>query len=109
MFPATIRPPRQLSARQEDWFVSMISTDPTNPRFTLGTTGVFQGAARFFSTIVDLPKGAMASNYKSDGTITLVLPKSLFQSKAVCSGTCGPMNPGQAINITLGSVRFSPP
>src|SRR5437588_1901237 len=91
---------------QEDWFVSMISTDPTNPRFTYGTTGVPQNAARFFSTIGDLPA---SSNYKPDGTITLVLPKTLFQSKAVCTGTCGPLNPGQAINITLGSVRFSPP
>ncbi|MFN2623297.1 MAG: PKD domain-containing protein [Chthoniobacterales bacterium] len=94
---------------QEDWFVSMISTDPTNPRFTLGTTGVPQNAARFFSTIVDLPTGPTASHYNADGTITMVLPKSLFQSKAVCTGTCGSMNPGQAINITLGSVRFSPP
>ena len=94
---------------QEDWFVSMISTDPTNPRFTYGTTGVFQGAARFFTTVGDLPAGSSASNYQPDGTITLVLPKSLFQSKAVCTGTCGPLNPSQAINITLGSVRFSPP
>jgi photosystem II stability/assembly factor-like uncharacterized protein len=94
---------------QEDWFVSMISTDPTNPRFTLGTTGVPQNAARFFTTIVDLPTGPTASHYNPDGTITMVLPKSLFQSKAVCTGTCGALRPGQAINITLGSVRFSPP
>jgi photosystem II stability/assembly factor-like uncharacterized protein len=94
---------------QEDWFVSMISTDPTNPRFTLGTTGVFQGAARFFTTITDLPTGPNASHFNADGTITMVLPKSLFQSKAVCTGTCGALTTGQAINITLGSVRFSPP
>jgi hypothetical protein len=94
---------------QEDWFVSMISTDPTNPRFTLGTTGVPQNAARFFSTVTDLPTGPTASHYNADGTITMVLPKSLFQSKAVCTGTCGPMSAGQAINISLGSVRFSPP
>jgi PKD domain-containing protein len=94
---------------QEDWFVSMISTDPTNPRFTLGTTGVPQNAARFFTTITDLPTGPNASHYNADGTITMVLPKNLFQSKAVCTGGCGPMNAGLAINITLGSVRFSPP
>ena len=91
---------------QEDWFVSMISTDPTNPRFTLGTTGVFQGAARFFTTVADLDP---ASNYKPDGTITLVLPKELLRSKAVCTGQCAAFNTGQAINISLGSVRFSPP
>jgi PKD domain len=91
---------------QEDWFVSMISTDPTNPRFTLGTTGVPQNAARFFTTIADLPA---TSNYKPDGTITLVLPKSLLQSKAVCTGQCAPFSTGQAINVSLGSVRFSPP
>ena len=38
---------------QEDWFVSMISDMPT-PRFTYGTTGVFQGAARFFTTVGNL-------------------------------------------------------
>jgi hypothetical protein len=91
---------------QEDWFVSMISTDPTNPRFTYGTTGVFQGAARFFTTVGDLPA---TSNYKPDGTITLVLPKELFRSKAICTGQCAPLNTGQAINISLGSVRASPP
>ena len=102
-------PPAPVVGAQEDWFVSMISTDPTNPRFTLGTTGVPQNAARFFSTVVDLPTGPNASHYNADGTITMVLPKSLLQSKAVCTAACGPMNPGQAINITLGSVRFSPP
>jgi hypothetical protein len=91
---------------QEDWFVSMISSDGAAPAFTYGTTGVFQGAARFFSTIGNLNA---SSNYNVDGTITLVLPKSTFQSHAVCTGTCGPLNPGIPINITLGSVRFSPP
>jgi hypothetical protein len=91
---------------QEDWFVSMISSDNAAPRFTYGTTGVFQGAARFFSTIGDL---AASSNYNVDGTITLVLPKELFRSKAVCTGTCGPLNPGLPVNIALASVRFSPP
>ncbi|MEY2565283.1 MAG: hypothetical protein QOH88_3476 [Verrucomicrobiota bacterium] len=91
---------------QEDWFVSMISADGVAPRFTYGTTGVFQGAARFFSTIGDLHP---SSNYNPDGTITLVLPKELFRSKAVCAGACNPLAPGQAISIALGSVRLSPP
>lgn len=91
---------------QEDWFVSMISSDNAAPTFTYGTTGVFQGAARFFTTVGNLDP---ASNYKADGTITLVLPKETFRSKAVCTGACGPMNPGQAISLSLGSVRFSPP
>lgn len=94
---------------QEDWFVSMISTDPTAPRFTYGTTGVFQGAARFFSTIGDLPTGPTASHFNADGTITMVLPKALFQSKAVCSGACPALAPNTPINVALGSVRFSPP
>lgn len=92
---------------QEDWFVSMISSDAnTAPRFTYGTTGVFQGAARFFSTIGDL---APTSTYNADGTITMVLPKETFRSHAVCTGTCAPLGPGKAISITLGSVRLSPP
>jgi PKD repeat protein len=84
----------------------MISSDGAAPKFTCGTTGVFQGAARFFSTIGDL---SPASNYNPDGTITMVLPKELFRSKAVCSGTCPALAPGQAISIALGSVRASPP
>ena len=91
---------------QEDWFVSMISSQGAAPKFTYGTTGVFQGAARFFSTIGDLHP---SSNYNVDGTITLVLPKTTFQSSAVCTGTCGPLNPGLAVSLALGSVRFSPP
>lgn len=91
---------------QEDWFVSMISSQGAEPKFTYGTTGVFQGAARFFSTIGDLHP---SSNYNADGTMTLVLPKETFRSSAVCTGACGPLNPGLAISLTLGSVRFSPP
>ena len=91
---------------QEDWFVSMISSDNAAPAFTYGSTGVFQGAARFFSTIGNLDG---SSKYDPDGTITLVLPKETFRSHAVCTGTCAPLAPGTAINITLGSVRFSPP
>jgi len=91
---------------QEDWFVSMISSDGAAPAFTYGTTGVPQNAARFFTTIGTLDG---ASNVQPDGTITLVLPKSALQSHAICTGTCGPLSPGQPINMTLGSVRFSPP
>ena len=91
---------------QEDWFVSMISSDNAAPAFTYGTTGVFQGAARFFSTIGNL---AGSSKYDVDGTITLVLPKETFRSHAVCTGTCAPLAPGTAVSIALGSVRFSPP
>ncbi|HEV2803827.1 MAG TPA: PKD domain-containing protein [Chthoniobacterales bacterium] len=90
---------------QEDWFVSMIS-DNAGPRFTYGTTGVFQGAARFFTTIGNLDA---KSNYNADGTITMVLPKALFQSKAVCTGGCPALAPNTPVNIALGSVRFSPP
>jgi PKD domain len=91
---------------QEDWFVSMISSDNAAPAFTYGTTGVFQGAARFFSTVGNLDP---SSKFDIDGTITLVLPKETFRSHAVCTGTCGPLNPGTAISIALGSVRLSPP
>jgi PKD repeat protein len=91
---------------QEDWFVSMISSQGVAPKFTYGTTGVFQGAARFFSTIGDLDP---SSNYNADGTITLVLPKETFRSHAVCTGQCAPLAAGVPISIALGSVRFSPP
>jgi PKD repeat protein len=99
-------PPSPLLGAQEDWFVSMISSDGAAPTFTYGTTGVFQGAARFFTTVGSLDP---ASRFNADGTITLVLPKETLRSHAVCTGGCGPLNPGQAINLTLGSVRFSPP
>src|SRR6266545_232330 len=99
-------PASPLLGPQEDWFVSMISSDGAAPTFTYGTTGVFQGAARFFTTVGNLDP---ASKFNADGTITLVLPKETLRSHAVCSGTCGPLNPGQAINLSLGSVRFSPP
>jgi PKD repeat protein len=99
-------PASPLLGPQEDWFVSMISSDGAAPTFTYGTTGVFQGAARFFTTVGNLDPG---SNFNADGTITLILPKETLRSHAVCSGTCGPLNPGQVINLTLGSVRFSPP
>jgi PKD repeat protein len=99
-------PDAPIVGAQEDWFVSMISSQGAEPKFTYGTTGVFQGASRFFTTIGDLDP---SSNYNADGTITLVLPKETFRSHAVCTGTCGPLNPGLGISLSLGSVRFSPP
>src|SRR4051812_12963709 len=87
---------------QEDWFVSMLSTDNAAPTFTYGTTGVFQGAARFFSTIGNLDP---SRNYSAAGTIALVLPKETFRPPPVCTGPCPALNPGTAISITLGSVR----
>lgn len=99
-------PPSPLLGAQEDWFVSMISSDGAAPAFTYGTTGVFQGAARFFTTVGSLDP---ASRFDADGTITLVLPKETLRSHAVCTGGCGALRPGQAISLTLGSVRFSPP
>ena len=96
---------------QEDWFVSMITSDNSVETFTYGTTGAFtpQGAsvpARFFTTIGNLDA---ASTFTSDGTITLILNKSDIQSHGICTGTCGPLQPGQAININLASVRAAPP
>ena len=81
---------------QEDWHVSMVTSDGASPTFTYGTTGVFQGAARFFVTLGNLDP---ASNVQPDGTITLVLPKSVFPN----------IQPGTAINVSLGSVRATAP
>jgi len=99
-------PAAPIVGAQEDWFVSMISADNAAPAFTYGTTGVFQGAARFFTTVGNLDP---SSTYSTDGTITMVLPKETFRSHAVCGGTCAPLAPGTAISIALGSVRLSPP
>src|SRR5205085_4393785 len=65
-----------------------------------------QGAARFFVT---LSKLEAASTVSPDGTITLVLPKSVIQQNAVCPGTCPPLAAGQAINVSLASVRATAP
>jgi PKD repeat protein len=81
---------------QEDWFVSMVSSDGAAPAFTYGSTGVTQSLARFFTTIGNIDS---ASNATPDGTITLVLPKSAI----------GNPQPGDVISITLGSVRVSGP
>lgn len=99
-------PAAPIVGAQEDWFVSMLSSDNAAPTFTYGTTGVFQGAARFFSTIGNLDG---SSKYNADGTITMVLPKSTFTSHAVCGGACPALAPNTPINIALGSVRLSPP
>src|SRR5581483_6543842 len=86
------------------------SVDPTKGPildYTFGTTGVFQGAARFFVTLGKLDG---ASTVSPDGTITLVLPKSAIQQNAICpGGTCPPLATGQAINISLASVRATAP
>ncbi|MFN2533563.1 MAG: hypothetical protein ABR555_19960, partial [Pyrinomonadaceae bacterium] len=50
---------------QEDWFVSMVTSDGVAPTFTYGTTGVFQGASRVFTTLGNLDPG---SNVTADGT-----------------------------------------
>src|SRR5205085_691112 len=89
-------PPDAAGNAQEDWFVSMVSSDGASPTFTYGTTGVPQNAARFFTTIGNLDP---ASNASPDGTITLVLPKSAI----------GNPQPGDSINISLASVRASGP
>jgi hypothetical protein len=100
-------PPSTVLGAQEDWFVSMTSSDGAAPTFTFGTTGVPPNVpARMFTTLGSLDG---ASNVNADGTITLVLSKEAFRARAVCSGTCGPLNPGQPINLTLGSVRATAP
>ena len=81
---------------QEDWFVSMVTSDGVAPTFTYGSTGVFQGASRVFTTLGNLDP---ASRVDSDGTITLVIPKSVI----------GNPSPGQAITSIFGSVRATPP
>jgi PKD domain len=89
-------PPSSILGASDDWFVAMVTSDNATPTFTYGVTGVPQGAARFFSTIGNLDP---ASNEQPDGTITLVLPKSAI----------GNLQPGQPINLTLGSVRATGP
>jgi PKD repeat protein len=81
---------------QEDWFVSMVTSDGVSPTFTYGSTGVFQGASRVFTTLGNLDP---ASKVNADGTITLVLPKSAV----------GNPTPGQAITSIFGSVRVTLP
>lgn len=89
-------PSHPILGAAEDWHVSMDTSDGPNPVFTYGTTGVFQGAARIFVTVGNLDG---ASTVSPDGTITMVLPKSVFPG----------IQPGAVINITLGSVRATVP
>ncbi len=81
---------------QEDWFVSMVTSDGAAPTFTYGSTGVFQGASRVFVTLGNLDP---ASAVNADGSISLVLPKSAI----------GNPGPGQAISSIFGSVRATVP
>jgi PKD repeat protein len=74
----------------------MVSSDGVAPTFTWGVTSVPQGAARVFTTKGDLNP---ASNATTDGTITLVLPKSAI----------GNAQPGTGISLSLASVRATVP
>ena len=89
-------PPHPVIGPQEDWFVSMVTSDGAAPTFTYGSTGVFQGASRVFVTLGNLDP---ASAISTDGSITLVLPKSAI----------GSPSPGQAISSIFGSVRATVP
>jgi PKD repeat protein len=85
-----------------DYFVSMVSDGGAsggtagNNSFTWGVTSTPNNAARLFTT-----KGSIdpSSNAQPDGTITLVLPKSIIQNPG----------PGDSIAITLASVRLGSP
>jgi PKD repeat protein len=74
----------------------MVSADGPSPTFTWGVTSVPQGAARVFTTLGNLDP---ASNAGADGTITLVLPKSIINNPG----------PGDSISGMLGSVRATVP
>src|SRR5205823_4977854 len=80
----------------EDYFVSMVTSDGAAPTFTWGVTSVPQGAARIFTT-----KGSLdgASKVDANGTITMVISKSLINNPG----------PGDLINNMLGSVRATAP
>src|SRR6185436_5964182 len=72
------RPPGDATGgASEDYFVSMVTPDGPTPTFTWGVTSVPQGAARIFTTLGTLDA---ASNANADGTITLVLPKSIINN-----------------------------
>ena len=94
--PGFTPPSHPILGAAEDWHVSMDTADGPTPVFTYGTTGVFQGAARIFVTLGTLDA---ASNVNADGTITLVLPKSVFPG----------IQPSQAVNVALASVRATVP
>lgn len=96
-------PPDATGGASEDFFVSMVSAPadsitvpPGTITYTWGVTSVPQNAARVFTT-----KGPLdaSSNYQPDGTITLVLPKSIV----------GNPGPNDSIESILGSVRLGTP
>jgi hypothetical protein len=106
-FTAPQAPPKPTGTEtQDDWFVSMVTSDGAAPTFTYGTSGVPTVSApspvgdkttsRVFTTIGNLDA---ASNFNADGTITLILPKSAIGNPA----------PGQTITNILGSVRATVP
>ena len=64
--------------------------------FTWGVTSTPNGAARLFTKLGTIDA---SSNATADGTITLVLPKSIIQNPG----------PGDSIAITLASVRLGTP
>ena len=96
-FVAPTAPPPATGVVVDDWFVSFVSgANGAADQFTYGSTGVAQGAARVFTTLGNLDP---ASNISPDGTITLVIPKSVLGNPA----------PGQAITSVFGSVRLNGP
>jgi PKD repeat protein len=85
-----------------DYFVGMVSdgqgapAGSGNPSFTWGVTSTPNNAARLFTTKGNIDPSSSAT---VDGTITLVLPKSIIQNPG----------PGDTISITLASVRLGSP
>ncbi|HEX8489642.1 MAG TPA: hypothetical protein VF626_01370, partial [Chthoniobacterales bacterium] len=94
-FGAPVPPPVDpVLGPQEDWFVSYVSGAE---QFTYGTTVAPENVpGRIFTTVGNLDP---ASRVDPDGTITLVLPKSIIGNPA----------PGQAITSVFGSVRLNGP
>jgi PKD repeat protein len=94
-FGAPVPPPVDpVLGAQEDWFVSYVSGAE---QFTYGTTVAPENVpGRIFTTVGNLDP---ASRVDPDGTITLVLPKSIIGNPA----------PGQAITSVFGSVRVNGP
>ncbi len=71
---------------QEDWFVSMVTSDGAAPTFTYGSTGVFQGASRVFVTLGNLDPAssvnAMAVSLWCFQSRRLVIPRRARRSPA---------------------------
>src|SRR5207244_13484456 len=59
--PGYYPPDHAVLGPQEDWHVSMVTSDGVDPDLTFGTTGVFQGAARFLVTIGTLDAASTVS------------------------------------------------